>query len=63
MKIKTLADNYLNILDTKDGLTVAGAEFSRGGLNQMAKNGMIHAISDVIYPYVSDEEATTLPTR
>ncbi len=59
MKIKTLADNSMTILETRDGLTIAGALFSSRGLNQIALNGIIHAIGDVIYPYVSDEEATT----
>ena len=59
MRIKTLADNSKTILDTRDGLTIAGALFTNSGLNQIASNGIIHAIQDVIYPYVSDEQATT----
>ena len=59
MTIKTLADNSMTILDTKDGLTFAGALFFSGGLNQVATNGIIHAIEDVVYPYVSEEQATT----
>ena len=59
MRIQTLADNSLSVLNTRDGLTVGGSLFSRDGLNQVAMNGIIHSIEDVIYPYVSDEEATT----
>ena len=38
---------------------ISGALFTSGGLNQLASNGIIHSIEDVIYPYVSDEVATT----
>ena len=38
---------------------LSGALFTPGGLNQLASNGIIHSIQDVIYPYVSDEVATT----
>ena len=40
-------------------LKISGALFTSGGLNQLASNGIIHSIEDVIYPYVSDEVATT----
>ena len=59
MNIKTLAENSKTILDTLDGPTIAGSLFTLGGSNQKAANGIIHAIEDVIYPYVSDEPATT----
>ena len=59
MKIKTLAENTKTVLDTRDGPTIAGSLFTLGGSNQKAANGIIHAIEDVIYPYVSDEQATT----
>ena len=59
MRIKTLADNTLTILDTKDGKTIAGSLFVRSRMNQVAENGVVHFIESVIYPYVSDEEATT----
>ena len=59
MKIKTLAENTKTVLDTRDGPTIAGSLFILGGSNQKAANGIIHAIEDVIYPYVSDEKATT----
>jgi hypothetical protein len=59
MTVKTLADNTLHVLRTKDGLTIAGSLFTSGGLNQLAMNGIIHSIDNVIYPYVSDETATT----
>merc|ERR1711971_397126 len=59
MGIKTLAENTKTILDTRDGLTIAGSLFTPGGSNQKAANGIIHAIEDVIYPYVSEEQATT----
>ena len=36
-----------------------GSLFTPGGSNQKAANGIIHAIDDVIYPYVSEEQATT----
>ena len=36
-----------------------GALFTPGGLNQLANNGIIHSIENVIYPYVSDEKPTT----
>ena len=36
-----------------------GSLFTPGGSNQKAANGIIHAIEDVIYPYVSEEQATT----
>ena len=48
MEVKTVANNYLRILNTKDGLTVNGAKINPGMMNQMAVNGIIHGISDVI---------------
>jgi len=59
LTIKTLAKNIKTVLDTKDGPTIAGSLFTPGGSNQKAANGIIHAIEDVIYPYASDEQATT----
>merc|ERR1711963_742277 len=59
MGIKTMAENTKTVLDTRDGPTIAGSLFTLGGSNQKAANGIIHAIEDVIYPYVSDEQATT----
>ncbi len=59
LRIKTLADNTITVLNTRDGKTIAGSLFTRGGMNNIAENGVIHFIDSVIYPYVSDEEATT----
>ena len=47
------------VLISRKNFKISGALFTSGGLNQLASNGIIHSIEDVIYPYVSDEVATT----
>ena len=54
-----LADNFIYEFDFTIFFLNLGALFTSGGLNQLASNGIIHSIEDVIYPYVSDEVATT----
>ena len=49
---------FLNLFTLKIAI-FTGALFTPGGLNQLANNGIIHSIENVIYPYVSDEKPTT----
>jgi uncharacterized surface protein with fasciclin (FAS1) repeats len=68
MRIKNLAGSDLEVLDTKDGLTIGGAKLliSEGKTDYKAGNGMLHMIDDVIYPFRTlgvKENKTTKKTR
>ena len=58
MNIQTLAKNTKTILYTGEDPTIGGSHFTVRGSNKKAENGIIHAIDDLIYPYVSDEQAS-----
>ena len=57
LKIKSMAGNDLEILETRDGFTISGARLliSEQQVNFYAENGIIHMIEDLIYPFTMNE--------
>ena len=62
-EVLNLREKPLLVLDTKDGLTIAGARLAEGLVDIRAGNGYVHALEEVIFPFESVDEMVEPVTR